>query len=60
MPPDHARKFAAAIAGSELVTWSDEGHMPMLEHPDRSALAVGSFLDRVYTQLRPATVTQEP
>jgi pimeloyl-ACP methyl ester carboxylesterase len=44
VPPADARRFAAAIAGSHLVLWPDEGHLPMEEHPDRSAEAIAKFL----------------
>jgi pimeloyl-ACP methyl ester carboxylesterase len=62
VPPEHARKFAAAIPGSELVTWEDEGHVPQLEHPDRSAAVLTSFLARALARTQPpqATVTQAP
>jgi pimeloyl-ACP methyl ester carboxylesterase len=56
VPPDHARKFAAAIPGSELVTWADEGHIPMEEHPDRSAQVLADFLRRVL----PRSVAAQP
>jgi pimeloyl-ACP methyl ester carboxylesterase len=46
VPAAHARLFADAIAGSELVVWEDDGHLPMEEHPDRSAAAVAAFLGR--------------
>lgn len=44
VPPADARRFAAAIAGSRLVLWPDEGHLPMEEHPDRSAEVIAQFL----------------
>jgi pimeloyl-ACP methyl ester carboxylesterase len=44
VPAEHARRFAAAITGSKLVLWPDDGHLPMEEHPDRSAEVVASFL----------------
>jgi pimeloyl-ACP methyl ester carboxylesterase len=44
VPPADARRFAAAIAGSHLVRWPDEGHLPMEEHPDRSAEVIAQFL----------------
>jgi pimeloyl-ACP methyl ester carboxylesterase len=48
VPVGDARKYAAAIPGAELLTWADEGHLPMQEHPDRSAQALAAFLERVY------------
>jgi pimeloyl-ACP methyl ester carboxylesterase len=47
VPAEHARRFAAAITGSKLVLWPDDGHLPMEEHPDRSAEAIASFLASV-------------
>lgn len=48
VPPADARRFAAAIAGSQLVSWPDDGHLPMEEHPARSAEAVAAFLASVH------------
>ncbi|MGE0829335.1 MAG: alpha/beta fold hydrolase [Hyphomonadaceae bacterium] len=45
VPVAQGRQFAAAIPGSELVTWADEGHVPQEEHPDRSAAALRTFLE---------------
>jgi pimeloyl-ACP methyl ester carboxylesterase len=42
--PVDARRFAAAIPGARLVLWADDAHLPMEEHPERSAEAVASFL----------------
>ncbi len=42
-----ARKFAAAIPGSKLITYPQVGHLPQIEIPARSAAAVGEFLDAV-------------
>jgi pimeloyl-ACP methyl ester carboxylesterase len=47
VPAAHARLFAEAIPGAELVVWEDDGHIPMEEHPDRSATAVATFLGRI-------------
>lgn len=48
VPPDHARQFHDAIAGSELVMFEGIGHIPQEEAPDQSAMAVHEFLYRVY------------
>jgi pimeloyl-ACP methyl ester carboxylesterase len=64
VPVQHGRMFAAAIPGSELIIWPDEGHVPMEEHPDRSAEAASNFLSRTLARATPAappeqrTVTQ--
>lgn len=42
--PGAAKKFAAAIGGSKLITYSDVGHLPQLEIPQRSAADVAAFL----------------
>jgi pimeloyl-ACP methyl ester carboxylesterase len=47
LEPASARKFAAAIPGSKLVTYPQVGHLPQIEIPARSAAAVGEFLDAV-------------
>jgi pimeloyl-ACP methyl ester carboxylesterase len=39
-----ARKFAAAIAGSKLITYPKVGHLPQLEIPQRSAADAAAFL----------------
>jgi pimeloyl-ACP methyl ester carboxylesterase len=39
-----ARKFAAAIPGSKLVTYPQVGHLPQIEIPDRSTGDVADFL----------------
>jgi pimeloyl-ACP methyl ester carboxylesterase len=43
--PASARKFAAAIPGSKLITYPQVGHLPQIEIPARSAAAVAEFLD---------------
>lgn len=48
VPVEHGRQFAAAIPGSELIIWPDDGHMPQEEHPARSAEALSQFLVRVH------------
>jgi pimeloyl-ACP methyl ester carboxylesterase len=42
--PAAARKFAAAIPGSKLITYPKVGHLPQLEIPQRSAADVAAFL----------------
>jgi pimeloyl-ACP methyl ester carboxylesterase len=42
--PAAAKKFAAAIAGSTLITYPKVGHLPQLEIPQRSAADVAAFL----------------
>jgi pimeloyl-ACP methyl ester carboxylesterase len=39
-----AKKFAAAISGSKLITYPEVGHLPQLEIPQRSAADVAAFL----------------
>ena len=43
--PASARKFAAAIPGSKVITYPQVGHLPQIEIPARSAAAVAEFLD---------------
>jgi pimeloyl-ACP methyl ester carboxylesterase len=43
--PVSARKFAAAISGSRLITYPQVGHMPQIEIPLRSAADVAAFLE---------------
>jgi pimeloyl-ACP methyl ester carboxylesterase len=45
--PEAGRKFAAAIPGARLITYSDAGHLPQLDVPDRSASDVAAFLKSV-------------
>jgi pimeloyl-ACP methyl ester carboxylesterase len=42
--PSAAKKFAAAISGSKLITYPEVGHLPQLEIPQRSAADVAAFL----------------
>jgi pimeloyl-ACP methyl ester carboxylesterase len=42
--PGAAKKFAAAIGGSKLITYPNVGHLPQLEIPQRSAADVAAFL----------------
>lgn len=60
VPPAHARQFAAAIPGAELVTWTDVGHIPQEENASGTADAIGDFLARVHApgpSTAPAAVT---
>src|SRR5690606_3347783 len=56
VPPEHARQFHEAIAGSELVVFENVGHIPQEEVPDASAAAVREFLNAA---LEPAAVAAE-
>jgi pimeloyl-ACP methyl ester carboxylesterase len=47
VPPEHARQFAEAIPGAQLVEFANVGHIPQEEVADQSALAVHEFLYRV-------------
>jgi pimeloyl-ACP methyl ester carboxylesterase len=47
VPPEHAQQFHDAIAGSNLVTFPETGHVPQEERPDESAEAANEFLYRV-------------
>jgi pimeloyl-ACP methyl ester carboxylesterase len=42
--PAAAKKFAAAISGSKLITYPNVGHLPQIEIPKRSADDVAAFL----------------
>jgi pimeloyl-ACP methyl ester carboxylesterase len=48
VPVAQARRFAAAIPGSELITFPNVGHLPQEEIPDASSEVVANFLARVY------------
>jgi pimeloyl-ACP methyl ester carboxylesterase len=45
--PNAAKKFAAAIGGSKLITYPEVGHLPQLEIPQRSAADVAAFLKTI-------------
>lgn len=45
VPPDHARRFAAAIPGSSLVVFDQTGHMPMESAPERSLAALKAWME---------------
>lgn len=44
VPPDHAQRFKADIAGSRLVVFDDLGHIPQEEDPVRTLVPVKAFL----------------
>jgi pimeloyl-ACP methyl ester carboxylesterase len=45
--PAAARKFAAAIPGAKLITYTNVGHLPQIEIPQRSAADAATFLDAI-------------
>lgn len=47
LPLEHSRRFAAAIAGAELIVYPGIGHLPQREIPARSAADVAAFLARL-------------
>jgi pimeloyl-ACP methyl ester carboxylesterase len=44
IPHSFGERLKAGIAGAELVTWPDAGHVPMEELPDATAREVDRFL----------------
>jgi pimeloyl-ACP methyl ester carboxylesterase len=56
LEPASARKFAAAIPGSKLITYPQVGHLPQIEMAARSAAAAAEFLDTV-DRANPAAAT---
>jgi pimeloyl-ACP methyl ester carboxylesterase len=46
VPAAHARRFAKAIPGAQLVAYENVGHLPQEEVPARSAADVRAFLAR--------------
>lgn len=46
IPPDNAERFAADIAGSQLVLFDDLGHVPQEEDPQRTVAVLLAFLAR--------------
>jgi pimeloyl-ACP methyl ester carboxylesterase len=48
--PGYADELAARIPDAELLSYEDCGHMPNIEHPDRFAGDLLSFLDRRYAR----------
>ncbi|RTL41991.1 MAG: alpha/beta fold hydrolase [Burkholderiales bacterium] len=47
LPLEHSRRFAAAIAGAELIVYPRVGHLPQREIPARSAADVAAFVARL-------------
>lgn len=47
LPVEHSRRFAAAIAGAELIVYPGIGHLPQREIPARSAADVAAFVARL-------------
>lgn len=45
IPPVHAERFHRDIAGSQVVTFDDLGHVPQEEDPERTLAAALPFLD---------------
>lgn len=50
LPVEHSRRFAAAIAGAELVVYPGIGHLPQREIPARSAADVAAFVAKLSPQ----------
>ncbi len=48
VPPEHARQFHDALAGSELVMYDNVGHIPQEEIAQQSAMTVREFLHRIH------------
>lgn len=46
IPPDNAARFAADIAGSQLVLFDELGHVPQEEDPARTVAVLTAFLAR--------------
>ncbi|WP_417622073.1 alpha/beta fold hydrolase [Parasphingorhabdus sp.] len=44
IPVSHARAFATAIPGSELITYADAGHIPMEETPEQVARDIDAWV----------------
>ena len=47
VPPQHATRFQADIAGSELVVFPDLGHVPQEEDPQRTLMPALAFLAKL-------------
>ncbi|MBI1186357.1 MAG: alpha/beta fold hydrolase [Alphaproteobacteria bacterium] len=56
----NAQRFAAAIPGADLVTWTNLGHIPQEENPAGTADAIGDFLARIHAPRAPATPEAAP
>lgn len=50
IPPEHGRRFARDIQGSELVMFAELGHVPQEEDAQATVMAVRGFLDRLRVQ----------
>lgn len=53
VPLDHARQFAAAIPGSQLIVYQGVGHIPPEEAPARSAADLKAFLGKLKLTEKP-------
>lgn len=47
IPPQKAEKMATSVPSATLVTIESAGHLPMLEQPQATTLAIRNFLDEV-------------
>jgi len=47
IPLSHARAFAAAIPGSQLITYADAGHLPMEETPEQVARDIDAWIENI-------------
>jgi 3-oxoadipate enol-lactonase len=47
IPPSRAEAMASAIAGATLATIENAGHMPMMEQPQATAMAIRNFLSTI-------------
>jgi len=47
IPLENGRKFASAIAGAQLITYPNVGHLPQREIPEKSAADVAAFLTKL-------------
>lgn len=53
LSPENARVFQKFIAGSQVKTFANAGHMPMLEIPEESGLVVRQFIEAHGGKARP-------
>ena len=60
VPADGAEKFAAAIAGSEVIVYERVGHLPQEEIADRTVADLQNFLTRHVWLAEPAETVPEP
>ncbi len=47
IPPQKAEKMAAAVPSATLATIENAGHLPMLEQPQATTMAIRNFLDEL-------------